>query len=155
MQRDLHPLPTHTNTQHEAGGPNIRAITSKCSSGSKTSVYFPNLYFMVARTSVAQEGLKVGVRPRWWAYGYTLFEFEKRRAIPNAFLALSTINCGDHQCLSVRTRVCSYGIGPERFNRISWNLVALQHICCFYYVPAFRGEKKKYSDAWKPRDKII
>jgi hypothetical protein len=42
-----------------------------------------------------------------------------------------------YQCLSVRTRVCFHGIGRERLNRISWNLVALQHICCFYYVPAF------------------
>ena len=59
------PLPTHKNAQHEAGGPNIRAITSKYSSGSKASVSFPNdsflplhrfLCFMVARASVAQEG---------------------------------------------------------------------------------------------------
>jgi hypothetical protein len=59
-------LPTHKNAQHEASGPNIRAITSKCSSGSKASVSFPNdsflplhrfLCFMVARASVAQEGL--------------------------------------------------------------------------------------------------
>jgi hypothetical protein len=28
---------------------------------------------------------KVGVRPRWWAYGSTLFEFKKRRAISTAF----------------------------------------------------------------------
>ena len=53
------------HTQHEAGGPNIRAITPKCLSGSKASVSFPNdsllplyrsLCFMVARASVAQEG---------------------------------------------------------------------------------------------------
>jgi len=59
------PPPTHKNTQHEAGGPNIRGITSKCSSGSKASVSFPNdsflplhrfLCFMVAQASVAQEG---------------------------------------------------------------------------------------------------
>jgi hypothetical protein len=41
-----------------------------------------------------------------------------------------------YQCLSVRTRVYFHGIGRECLNRISWNLVALQHICCFYYVPA-------------------
>ena len=66
MQRDSHPLPTHKHTQHEVGGPNIRTITSKCLSGSKASVSFPNdsflplhrsLYFMVARASVAQAGL--------------------------------------------------------------------------------------------------
>jgi hypothetical protein len=31
-----------------------------------------------------------GVRNRWWVY-----EFEKGRAIPTAFLALPTINCGE------------------------------------------------------------
>jgi len=39
--------------------------------------------------------LKVGVRPRWWVYESILFEFEKGRAIPTAFFALPTINCGD------------------------------------------------------------
>ena len=38
----------------------------------------------------------------------------------------------------VRPGVCVRGIGRERLNRISWNLVAPQHICCFYYAPAFR-----------------
>ena len=60
------PPPPSTHTQQEAGGSNIRAITSKCSSGSNTSVSFPNdsflplhrsLCFMVARASVALEGL--------------------------------------------------------------------------------------------------
>ena len=53
------------HTQYEAGDFNIRAITSKCSSGSKASVYVSNdsflplhrsVCFMVARASVAQEG---------------------------------------------------------------------------------------------------
>ena len=52
------------HTQYEAGDFNIRAITSKCSSGSKASVYVSNdsflplhrsVCFMVARASVAQE----------------------------------------------------------------------------------------------------
>jgi hypothetical protein len=34
-------------------------------------------------------------RPRRRAYGSTLFEFEKRRAISTAFLALSTKNYGE------------------------------------------------------------
>ena len=56
------------HTKNEAGGPNIRAITPKCPSGSKASVSFPNdsllplyrsLYFIVARASVAQEQRQV------------------------------------------------------------------------------------------------
>ena len=58
-----HPPPS-PHTQHDTGDPNIRAIASKCTSGSKASVSFPNdsflplhrsLCFMVERTSVAQE----------------------------------------------------------------------------------------------------
>jgi hypothetical protein len=42
-----------------------------------------------------------------------------------------------YPCLSVRPGVCFHGIGRGRLNRISCNLVALQHIWCFHYVPAF------------------
>ena len=58
------PPPPSPHTQLDTGGPNIRAIASKCTSVSKASVSFPNdsflplhrsLCFMVARTSVAQE----------------------------------------------------------------------------------------------------
>ena len=35
---------------------------------------------------------KIGVWTLWWAYGSTLFDFEKGPAIPNAFLALPIIN---------------------------------------------------------------
>jgi hypothetical protein len=66
VQCNVPPPPHPPHTQHEAGGSDIRAFTSKCSAGSKASVSFPNdsflplhrsLCFMVARASVAQEGL--------------------------------------------------------------------------------------------------
>ena len=99
MQRDQHPLP---HTQYEAGGFNITAITSKCSSGSKASVYFSNdsflplhrsVCFMVARASVAQEGSPKNCRSliiHQFIIGSAIkcsgncrffFEIEKRRAI--------------------------------------------------------------------------
>jgi hypothetical protein len=39
--------------------------------------------------------------------------------------------------MSVRPGVCIRRIGQQRLNRISCNLLALQHICCFYYVTVF------------------
>jgi hypothetical protein len=42
--------------------------------------------------------------------------------------------------MSVRPGVCFRRIGRERLNRNSWNLVALQHMCCLYYVSDFRRD---------------
>ena len=96
-------LPTPpSHKKYEAGGFNIRAITSTCSYGSKVSVYFSNdsflplhqsVCFMVARASVAQEGSPKNCRSliihqfiiesakTYSGNCRSFFEIEKRRAI--------------------------------------------------------------------------
>ena len=93
--------------QHEADDSNIRTITSKCSSGFKASVSFPNysflplhrsLCFMVARASVAQEGSPkncrsliihqfiIGSATKCSGNCRSFFKIENRRAIsPSQF----------------------------------------------------------------------
>ena len=177
IQRNQHPLP---HTQYEAGGFNIRAITSKCSYGSKASVYFSNdsflplhrsVCFMVARASVAQEGSPkncrsliihqfiIGSAKKCSGNCRFFFEIEKRRPTSPSQCTNSDFSteivywsrvtlCNLYYFIpkfsgvaiivlpmSVRPGICFHGIGRERPNRISWKLVALQHIFCFYYVP--------------------
>ena len=167
------PPPSPYTHKHKAGDPNIRVTASKCSSGSKASVSFPNdsflplhrsLYFMAARASVALEVLSsVASSPKCSGDCTSFLEFEERRSIspspwtnsnfPTKIVYWSSVTSCNlyyfnprfsgvgiffYPCLSVRPGVCFHGIGRERLNRISWNLVALQHICCFYYVTAFR-----------------
>ena len=73
--------------------------------------------------------LKVGVRPRWWVCESNLFEFEKGRAIPTAFLALPTINCGDFLATyKWRERVSRW------LQIMRWILFVICYIGCFCTV---------------------